>query len=106
MGAILARLRSESTPRVPSRSHLITSPLPPASADLRIVVVSIDKTGGHRGNTERVVARWWRLVASIKALDLLHRAIRAVLHHRTAVAIEKASDRGAFVRRRHLFRLL
>jgi len=44
IGAILARLRRESTPRVPSRSHLITSPLPPASANLRFVVVSIDKT--------------------------------------------------------------
>jgi hypothetical protein len=44
IGAILAGLRSESTPRVPSRSHLITSPRPPASANLRFVVVSIDKT--------------------------------------------------------------
>ena len=64
------------------------------------------RPGGRRGNTEQVVARWRRLVASIKALDLLHRAMRAVLHHRTAMAIEIASDGGAFVRRRHLFRLL
>ena len=64
------------------------------------------RPGGRRGNTERVVARWRRLVASIKALDLLHRAMRTVLHHRTAMAIEIASDGGAFVRRRHLFRLL
>jgi len=64
------------------------------------------RPGGRRGNTERVVARWRRLVASIKALDLLHRAMRAVSHHRTAMAIEIASDGGAFVRRRHLFRLL
>jgi len=28
--------------------------------------------GGRRGNTERVVAQWWRLVASIKALDFLN----------------------------------
>ena len=62
--------------------------------------------GGRRGNTERVVARWRRLVASIKALDILHRVMRAVLHHRTAMAIAIASDGGAFVRRRHLFRLL
>ena len=64
------------------------------------------RPGGRRGNTEQVVARWRRLVASIKALDLLHREMRAVLHHRTAMAIEIASDGGAFVRRRHLFRLL
>ena len=64
------------------------------------------RPGGRRGNTERVVARWRRLVASIKALDLLHRAMRAVSHHRTAMAIKIASDEGAFVRRRHLFQLL
>ena len=62
--------------------------------------------GGRRGDTEGVVARWRRLVASIKALDLFHRAMHAVLHHRTAMAIEIASDGGAFVCRRHLFRLL
>jgi len=64
------------------------------------------RPGGRRGNTEQVVARWRRLVASIKALDLLHWAMCAVLHHRTAMAIKIASDGGAFVRRRHLFRLL
>jgi len=64
------------------------------------------RPGGCRGNTERVVAQWRCLVASIKALDLLHRAMRAVSHHRTAMAIEIASNGGAFVCRRHLFRLL
>ena len=64
------------------------------------------RPGGRRGNTERVVARWRRLVAFIKSLDLLHRAMRAVSHHRTAMAIAIDSDGGAFVRRRHLFRLL
>jgi len=62
--------------------------------------------GGRRGNTEQVVARWRRLVAFFKAQDLLHRAIHAVSHHRTAMAIKIASDRGAFVRRHRLFRLL
>jgi len=62
---------------------------------------------GHSwGNTERVVAQWQRLVASIKALDLLHQAMHAVSHHRTAMAIKIASDGGAFVRHHHLFRLL
>jgi len=64
------------------------------------------RPGGRRGNTERVVARWWRLVAFIKALDLLHRVMCAVLHHRTAMAIKIASNRGAFVRRLRLFQLL
>jgi len=64
------------------------------------------RPGGRRGNTERVVAQWQRLVASIKALDLLHRAMRALSHHHTATAFEIASDGGAFVRRRHLCRLL
>jgi len=64
------------------------------------------RPGGRRGNMERVVARWRRLVASIRALDLLHWEMHAVLHHRITMAIEIASDGGAFVRRRHLFRLL
>jgi 1,2-phenylacetyl-CoA epoxidase PaaB subunit len=41
----------------------------------------------------------------MKALDLLHRAMRSVFHWRTAMAIEMARDGGAFVRRRRLFRL-
>ena len=30
--------------------------------------------GGRRGDTERVVARWWRPVTSSVALNMLHRA--------------------------------
>ena len=44
---------------------------------------------------ERVVARWWRLVAFVKALDLLHRAMHALLHRRTAMAIKMAGGQGA-----------
>ena len=62
--------------------------------------------GGRRGDTEQVVARWRSLVAFIKALDLLNREMRSVLHRRTAMAIEMACDGVAFVRRRCLFRLL
>ena len=61
--------------------------------------------GGRRGNTEQVVARWQSLVAFMKALDLLHRAMRSVFHWRTAMAIEMARDGGAFVRRCRLFHL-
>ena len=59
--------------------------------------------GGRRGITEQVVARWQSLVAFMKALDLLHQAMRSVLHRRTAMAIEIARDGGAFIRRRRLF---
>ena len=61
--------------------------------------------GGRWGNTEQVVARWQSLVAFMKALDLIHRAMRSVFHWRTAMAIEMARDGGAFVRRCRLFRL-
>jgi hypothetical protein len=58
------------------------------------------RPGGRRGNTERVVTRWRRPVASGKALVMLHREMRSVLHRRTAMTIEMARDRGTFVRRR------
>ncbi len=45
--------------------------------------------GGHRGDTERVVARWWRLVAFMKALDLLHQEMHRVLHCHTTMAIKR-----------------
>jgi len=62
--------------------------------------------GGRRGNTERVVAQWRRPVASGEALVMLHREMRSVWHRRTAMAIEMAHDRGAFVRHCRLFQLL
>ena len=59
--------------------------------------------GGRRADTERVVARRRRLVSFMKALDLLHWAMGAVLHHRTAMSIEMASNGGTFVHCRRLF---
>jgi hypothetical protein len=64
------------------------------------------RLGGRRGDTEQVVARWWRSVASGEALFMLHRVMRSVLHWRTAMAIEMARNGGTFVRHRRLFRLL
>ena len=58
------------------------------------------RPGVRRGDTEQVVARWRRPVASGKALVMLHWAIRSVLHRRTAMTIEMARDGGTFVRRR------
>jgi hypothetical protein len=51
---------------------------------------------------EQVVDRLRRLVDFI-TLDVLHRLMRAVLHRHTAMAIEMARDRGAFVCRCRLF---
>ena len=46
--------------------------------------------GGHWGNTEQVVARCRRPVASRVALDMPHWAMPSVLLRRTAVAIKTA----------------
>ena len=61
--------------------------------------------GGRQGNTERVVARWRRPVASGVALDMLHRAMPHVLLQRLTMAIKMVCRGGAFVRCRRLFRL-
>ncbi len=45
---------------------------------------------------EQVLAWWWHPVASSEALDLLYRAMRAVLYRRTAAAIKMASLFGTF----------
>jgi hypothetical protein len=62
--------------------------------------------GGRRGDTEQVVTQWWRLVAFIKALDLLHWLMCVAFHRRTAMAIKMARGGGAFVRRCRIFQLL
>ncbi len=43
-----------------------------------------------------ILAQWRRPVASTKALDLLHQAMRAVLYWRTASAIKMAIKVGPF----------
>jgi hypothetical protein len=49
--------------------------------------------GGGQGDTEQVVARWRRSVASGEALVMLHWVMRSILHRRTAMAIEMARRR-------------
>jgi len=44
--------------------------------------------------SEQVLTRWWRLVAFMKAMDLLHQAMRTVLYCRIATAVEMASKGG------------
>jgi len=46
--------------------------------------------------SEQLLARWRRLVAFMKAMNLHHRAMRAVLYCRIATAIEMASKVGTF----------
>ena len=71
-----------------------------------IAVLIVDcRPGGRRGDTERVVARWRRSVASGEALVMLHRVMRSVLHRRTDMAIEMVHRGGAFICRRRLLRL-
>ena len=61
---------------------------------------------GRQGDTERVVARWRCLVVFMNAMDLLRWAMSAVSHHRSAMAIEMASNGGTFVRCCGLFCLI
>jgi hypothetical protein len=44
-----------------------------------------------------ILAQWWRLVASNKALSLIHRAMSTVTYRRIAMAIKMATFLGAFV---------
>ncbi len=56
--------------------------------------------GGHWGDTEQVVARCQRPVASGVALDMPHWAMPSVLLRRITMAIKTAGRQGAFVRHR------
>ncbi len=44
-----------------------------------------------------ILTHWWCPVASSKALDLLHQAMRVVTYWRIAMAIKMASFAGEFV---------
>jgi hypothetical protein len=46
----------------------------------------------------RILAHWWRPVASKSkvALDMLHRAMRLSSHRHIVMAIEMAREEGAF----------
>ena len=56
----------------------------------------IDDHGVRRGDTGQILARWQRPVAPLEALDVLHRAMHAVLHRRIRMAIEMAHEVGDF----------
>ena len=63
------------------------------------------RPGGHRGDTEPVVAQWQRPVVSGEALVMLHQAMPHVPLQRLRMAIEMACDGGAFIRHRPAFLL-
>jgi len=44
--------------------------------------------------SEQVLARWWRLVAFMKATNLFHRVMHAVPYRHIATAIEMTSKGG------------
>jgi hypothetical protein len=54
--------------------------------------------GSHWGNTEQVVARCRRPVASGVALDMPHQVMLSVSLQRTVVAIKTAGGQGEFIR--------
>ena len=55
------------------------------------------RPGGHRGDMERVVARWQRPVASDVALDMMHRVMPRALLQRLRMTIEMACDGGTYL---------
>ena len=79
---------------------------PTSSVDARGLVLAHHHGHCNGQHTERVVARWRHFVAFMTALDLLHGAMRAVLHHCTAMAMDTASDGGTCVRCPRLFCLI
>ena len=70
-----------------------------------IFYAEIDDHDVRRGDTGQILAHWRRLMASRVALDLLLWAMRSALYRLIRMAIEMASEVGAFVRCRRFFRL-
>ena len=62
-----------------------------------IFYAEIDDHDVRRGDTGQILAQWRRLMASRVALDLLLWAMRSALYRLIRMAIEMASEVGAFV---------
>jgi hypothetical protein len=63
----------------------------------QIFYVKIDDHGARRGNTGQILARWRHPVSSSRvALDLPYWAMRSAPYHLIRMAIEMASEVGAF----------
>ena len=70
-----------------------------------IFYAEIDDHDIRWGDTGQILAQWWRLMASRVDLDLLLWAMCSALYRLIRMAIEMASEVGAFVRCRRCFRL-
>jgi hypothetical protein len=62
-----------------------------------IFYAEIDDHGVRWGNTGQILAQWRRLMASRVALDLLLWAMHSALYRLIRMAVEMASEVGAFV---------
>jgi len=70
-----------------------------------IFYVKIDDYDARQGDTGQILAHWRCLMASRIALDLLLWAMRSALYRLIRMAIEMASEVGAFVHCCLFFRL-
>jgi hypothetical protein len=77
---------------------LLDSPASPATrpASTRVLTGQVAGLAGL-SITDIILAQWLRPVAPSEALDLLHRAMRAVTYRCIAMAIKTASFVGIFV---------
>ncbi len=62
-----------------------------------IFYTKFDDHGVRQGDTGRILAQWWHMVASRVALDLPYWVMRLTLYRLIRMAIEITSKGGAFV---------
>jgi hypothetical protein len=62
-----------------------------------VFAAKIDDLGGRRDNVVQALAQWPHPVASSKAWDVLHCAMRPALYRRIRMAIEIAINLPAFL---------
>jgi hypothetical protein len=61
-----------------------------------VFAANIDDLGGRQGNAVQALAQWRHPVASSKARDVLHWAMRPASYRRIRMVIEIASNFPAF----------
>ena len=60
-----------------------------------IIYAKINDHGGRPGDRVQILPRWWCPVVSSVTLDVRHRRMSTLLHRRTHMVIEMASEVGA-----------
>ena len=70
-----------------------------------IFYTEIDDHGVRQGDTGRIIAQWWRSMASKVALDMLCWKMRSAPCRRIGMAVKMDHVGGTFVHCRCLFRL-